>query len=153
MRGLSLWEANSSELNLASFDWVLVLRLYRGLSLLGWQLQAFHPPRNQAYKQRRCLHYSVPFSTSPCHIQLMWSQTHITPLYWCCKSRRTMERAIVTQAGAIVHIKHETKGQWISHSHSCVREGFPYLIYCPLFILLIFPFILRLLHFSYTKLA
>lgn len=43
------------------------------------------------------------------------SQTHITPLYYCCKSTRTMRRGTITRAGTIIHIKHEPREQWIRH--------------------------------------
>lgn len=110
MHGLSVWKANSSELNLfsPSFDWLLVLTLYRGAFFIGMtaprlphSLQSSPQTKDSAYITQNL------FSSS--------TRTPITPLYWCCKSTRTMWRGTITQAGTIIHIKHEPQEQWIRH--------------------------------------
>lgn len=139
MHGLSVWKANSSELNLfpplfwlaAGVNAMLRSFLYWDDSSKASPLLAIKPTN-----KRPCLHYSKPLLKQQ-------SQTPITPLYCCCKSRRTIQRGTITQARTIIHIKHEPTEQWVRHS--CEKVLFLlqiFILLCPLSLLSTFIFLL-----------
>lgn len=101
---------------------MLVLTLYKG-SFLYWDDSSKASPllAIKLTNKRPCLHYSKPLLKRQ-------SQTPITPLCWCCKSTRTMRSGTITQAGPIIHIKHEPKEQWIRHSCEKVLSSSSYLL-------------------------
>lgn len=120
----SVWKANSSELNLFfPLFWLDVGVNAVQRSFLYWDDSSEASPllAIKLTNKRPCLHYSKPLLKQQ-------SQTPITPLYWCCKSTRTMRRGTITQAGTIIHIKHEPKEQWIRHSCEKVLSSSSYLL-------------------------
>lgn len=111
MHGLSVWKANSSELNLFSpFFWLhggvnAVLR-----SFLYWDDSSKDSLLFAIKLTNKRLLALVRTSS-----QRQQSQTRLTPLCYCCKSTRTMRRSTITRAGTIVYIKHQPTKQWIRH--------------------------------------
>ncbi len=139
MHGLSVWKANSSELNLFfPLFWLDVGVNAVQRSFLYWDDSSKASPllAIKLTNKRLCLHYSKPLLKQQ-------SQTPITPLYWCCKSTRTIRRGTITQAGTIIHIKHEPKEQWIRHS--CEKST----LLLQLFIVFIFKLSIQCLYFYY----
>lgn len=111
MYGLSVWKANSSELNLFSpFFW-----LHGGVnavlgSFLYWDDSSKDSPLFAIKLTNKRLLALVRTSS-----QQQQSQTPITPLCYCCKSTRTKGRITIAQAGTIIYIKHQPTEQWIRH--------------------------------------
>lgn len=110
MHGLSVWNANSSELNLffSSLFWLDVgVNAVQSRFLYGDDSSKASP----LLTNKRLL---ALLRTSS---QQQQSQTLITPLYYCCKSTRTIRRGTITQADAIIHITPENK-----ESDTCVKK-------------------------------
>lgn len=142
----SVWKANSSELNLFSpLFWLDVGVNAVQRSFLYWDDSSEASPllAIKLTNKRPCLHYSKP-------LHKLQSQTPITPLYGCCKSTRTMRRGTITQAGTIIHIKHEPKEQWIRHSCEKVLSSSSYLLWLSSSSLSLFIFLLS--YFWHTRL-
>lgn len=147
MHGLSLWKANSSELNLFfPLFWLDVGVNAVQRSFLYWDdsSKASLLLAIKLTNKRPCLHYSKPLLKQQ-------SQTHIIPLYWCCKSTRTKRRGTITRAGMIIHIKHEPK-ETMNQTLMWKSTFPPPVIYCVYLLALHSLFIFLLSHFWHARL-